>query len=326
MPIMLRRIFFIALLAFVALAGAAALAQDNYPAKPVRIVIPYTAGSSLDSRGRVIAHALSERLGQQVIVDNRPGAGGSIGTALVAKSPADGLTLLLTNNSYALNPYVYKDAGYDPLKDLVPIAHGYTAAMVLVVHPSAAVKTVRELAAFGKAKPEEISYASSGNGSVPHLCAEIFNQLAGIKALHVPFKGDAQALSDVLAGRLTFIFSGIVAAQPHVKAGKLRALAVTTPKRIDSMPDVPTMAEAGYPTYNLPVWAGFFAPAGTPKSILDKLNKEIGAALVAPAVKANMDATGATAIGGNSADFSALVRKEVERYAKLAKEIGLTIE
>ncbi len=313
------------LLSALALIGAPARSQD-LPNRPIRVVVPFIAGSSLDARTRVIAAALAERLKQQVIVDNKPGAGGSIGTAAVAQAPADGLTLLFTNNSYAINPHVYKNAGYDPLKSFVPLSQGYLSALVVVINADIKASTLKELVALVKAQPEAFSYGSSGPGSLPHFAAELFFHLAGIRPLHVPFKGDAQTLTEVLAGRVSMTFSGLLAALPHVKSGKLRALAVTSRERVAAMEGVPTIPEAGYPAYNDPIWTGFFAPAATPKAVVDKLNREIVAVLGTANMKAQMDVTGAQPAGNSVAEFTAFVRSEVERYATLVKTIGLTIE
>ena len=298
----------------------------DYPSKPIRIIVPYTAGSTLDARARVIANALGERLKQRPVVENKPGAGGAMGTAHVANSPPDGLTILFTNNSHAINPHVYRDPGYDAIKDFTPITQAYFAAMVLVVHPSIKAVSVKELAALAKARPGELTYASSGTGGVPHLGGELFKRTAGIDLLHIPYKGDAQALTDVLAGRVSMIFSGVSAAIGHVKAGKLRALGVTTRRRVAALSEVATVAESGYPSYEVLAWTGFFAPTGTPKAIVARLNREIVASLASAPVKAHMDATGAEIVGSSAAEFAAFVQKEVERYGKLVKEMGLVVE
>jgi tripartite-type tricarboxylate transporter receptor subunit TctC len=313
-------------LACVLALACAPVRSQELANRPIRVVVPFIAGSSLDSRMRVIAAALSERLKQQVIVDNKPGAGGSIGAALVAQAPADGLTLLFTNNSYAINPHVYQNAGYDPLKSFAPITQGYVSALVVVINADSKAQTLKELVALVKATPDAFSYGSSGPGSLPHFAAELFFHLAGIKPLHVPFKGDAQSLTEVLAGRVSMNFSGILAAQPHIQSGKLRALAVTSQQRVPALKGVPTIPEAGWPAYNDPIWAGFFAPAATPKPIVEKLNRAIVAALGSANVKAHMEATGAQSAGNTPAEFSLFVQKEVARYASLVKTIGLTVE
>lgn len=309
-----------------ALAGGSALPLIGQDAKPLRIVVPILAGASLDTRARVIASALGERLGAQPIVENKPGAGGTIGTQFVAKAPPDGSVVLFTNSSYCINPHIYRAPGYDANKDFVPVSQAYDTAVVLVVHADVKVDSVKQLVALAKVNPDAVSYASSGVGSVPHLAMEWFNELAGIQPLHVPFKGDAQALTDLVGGRVQMMVSGIPAALPHIRSGKLRALAVSTRRRVAALPEVPTVGESGYPDYDLSVWAGFFAPAGTPKPVLEKLTREIGLALTAPTVKKHMDETGAVAVGGSSADFAALVSREMLRYGRLAKKLALAVD
>jgi tripartite-type tricarboxylate transporter receptor subunit TctC len=306
------------LLPAVSLAGA-----DDLPSKPIRIIVPLSAGSSLDSRARVIAQALGKRLKQQPMVENRPGAGSAIGAAYVAKSAPDGSTLLFTNDSVVINPHVYRDAGYDVIKDFVPVTQAYTAAMVLVVNPGVKATTVKQLIGLARATPGGLTYGSSGNAGLPHLAMEVFARAAGIDVLHVAYKGDAQALNDILGGRIAAMISGIPAALPQVQAGKLRALAVTTRGRISVLPDVPTVAESGLPGYDVGAWTGFFAPAGTPPATVAALNTELVAALNSPEVKTHLDATGGTVVGNSPSQFAAFVQREFERYGKLVKEIGL---
>jgi len=305
--------------------GADAIAQD-LPNKPIRVIVPLVAGASLDARMRVIAADLTERLKRQVIVENKPGAGGSLGAAFVAQAAADGATLLFTNNSYVINPYVYKNAGYDPAKSLVPVNRGYLSSLVFVVTPDIKVGSLKELVALAKTQPDLLNYGSSGLGSLPHFACEYFFKMAGIKPLHIPFKGDAQVLTEVVAGRISMAFSGIFAAQPHIKSGRLRALAVTSPQRISALENVPTMREAGFPAYSDTIWTGFFAPAATPKAIVDKLNREITATLNQNDVKARMEATGADVAPMTVAEFTAFVQSEVARYAKLVKDVGLKLD
>ena len=292
----------------------------------IRILVPVTAGSSLDARARVIAEAIGQRLKQRVIVDNRPGAGGTIGALAVARSKPDGSTLLFTNNSHVISPHIYPSAGYDPIKDFAPVTQAYVSGMVLVAHPSLQVASLKELVALARGPSQPPSYASSGNGSLPHLATELFKQIAGIDMLHVPYRGDGQALADVLAGRVPVMMSGYVVAFPHIKAGKLRALAVTSRQRAAILPEVPTIVEAGYPAYALDTWTGFFVPAGTPAELVDKLNHEIAGALATPAVQAHFAATGAEATVTSPAEFAAFVRQEWENYGKLVRKLHLTVE
>lgn len=307
------------------LFGLDAGAQD-LPSKPVRVIVPFVAGSSIDARMRMMASVIGERIGQQIIVDNRPGAGGSMGTALVAQSPPDGTTWLFTNNSYAINPYVYKDAGQDGAKALVPLNRGYLTALVIVVNPALNVRTLKELAALGKPGGRGINFGSSGIGSLPHFAAELFFHLAGITPLHVPFKGDTQVITEIIGGRIDVAFSGIASAQGHIAAGKLRALAVTSPQRQETLPTVPSMPEAGFPGYNDPIWTGFFLPAGTPAKMVERLNREISAALANPGLRQRMAVTGAEAAPMPAAQFASFVRGELERYAVLVKRVGLQPE
>ncbi len=300
-------------------------AQD-LPEQTIRVIVPLTAGSSLDARARVIVDALGERLKRRVIVENRPGAGGTIGTGQVARAKADGSTLLFTNNSIVISAHVYREPGYDPIKDFAPVAPGYLSGMVLVAHPSLQVKTVAELVALARTRPDRLSYASSGTGGLPHLAMEVFARAAGIEMVHVAYRGDGQALTDLLAGRVPLMMSGYVVAVPHVQAGKLRALAVTSGERAEILANVPTVAEAGYKGYAVDAWTGFFAPAGTPVAVVERLNREIAAALASPAVQAHLVATGAQSSTSSPAQFARFVKAEWERYGKLVRELDLHAE
>jgi len=301
------------------------LRAEGLPSE-IRILVPVTAGSTLDARARVIADAIGQRLKQRVIVENRPGAGGIIGALAVARSKPDGSTLLFTNNSHVISPHIYPNAGYDPIRDFAPVAQAYVSGMVLVAHPSLEVASVSELVALARNESKALSYASSGTGGLPHLAAELFKQVAGIELLHVPYRGDGQALNDVLAGRVPVMMSGYIVVLPHVRAGKLRALAVTSNQRTGILPEVPTILESGYPAYKLDTWTGFFAPAGTPAGLIDKLNREIAAALATPAVQAQFAATGAEAAVTSPAEFAAFVRQEWEIYGRLVRKLRLTPE
>ena len=292
----------------------------------IHILVPVTAGSSLDARARVIADAIGQRLKRRVIVENRPGAGGTIGTLAVARSKPDGSTLLFTNNSHVVSPHVYANPGYDPIRDFAPVAEAYVSGMVLVAHPSLQVASLKELVALARGQSQPLSYASSGTGGLPHLAMELFKQAAGVDLLHVPYRGDGQALPDVLAGRVPLMMSGYVVAMPHINAGKLRALAVTSPRRAEILPEVPTIAESGYPTYVLDTWAGFFAPAGTPAEVVNKLNREIAAALTTPAMRTQLSETGAEATVTTPAEFAALLQKEWEAYGMLVRKLHLKPE
>jgi tripartite-type tricarboxylate transporter receptor subunit TctC len=292
----------------------------------IRIIVPLAAGSSLDARARVIAEALGRRLNQRVIVENRPGAGSTVGTAVVARAKADGSTLLFNNSSHVFSSRLYANAGYDPVADFTPVARGYDAGMVLVAHPSLNVTSVKEVVALAKKSQNKLSYGSSGVGSLPHFAMALFERAAGISMVHVPYHADAQALTDLLGGQAPLLMSGYVAALPHVKAGKLRALAVTTPRRTPILSDVPTMAEAGYPDYSVIAWTGFWAPARTPSVMVERLNRELIAAIATPLVMENFAATGAEPNPQTPAAFAAFVKQEAERYARLVREMGLKAE
>jgi len=313
------------LTAVVLLASGWSCGQD-LPDQPIRVVVPYSAGSSLDARARVIAEAVGQRVKRRLIIENRTGAGGTIGTLYVARSRPDGTTLLFTNNSHIISPHVYGNAGYDPIADLAPVARAYDTGLVLVAHRSLGVSSVKELVALAKTAPTAPAYASSGSGGLPHIAMELFMRAAGIELLHVPYRGDAQGLTDVLAGRVSVMISGYPAAQPHVRAGTLRALAVTSTQRAEIFPGVPTLAEAGYASATLDVWTGFFAPAGTPKSLIDHLNREIAVALTLPSLQAHFAATGAQAAAGSPEAFAALVKQEWAHYGRLVRELRLKAE
>jgi tripartite-type tricarboxylate transporter receptor subunit TctC len=305
--------------------AATSLPAENLPSE-IRILVPVTAGSSLDARARVIAEAIGQRLRQRVIVENRPGAGGTICALAVARAKPDGSTLLFTNNSHVVSPHIYTSAGYDPIKDFVPVAQAYVSGMVLVAHPDLQVVSIKELVTLARSQPQPPGYASSGTGGLPHLATELFKQVAGIELLHVPYRGDGQALTDVLAGRVPLMMSGYVVVLPHIRAGKLRALAVTSRQRTAILPEVPTIVESGYPTYVLDTWAGFFAPAGTSAELIDKLNREVAAALVTRTVQTHLAATGAEAAVTSPAGFAAFVRQEWETYGNLVRKLQLTPE
>jgi tripartite-type tricarboxylate transporter receptor subunit TctC len=302
---------------------AAALGADPPFDRQLRIVVPLAAGSSIDARARIIAHALGERIGTQPMVDNRPGAGGTLGSAYVAKGSSDGATVLFTNDSIVINPHVYRDPGYDALNDLAPLTQAYVSAMVLVTYPGVKAPSVKELIALAQRQPDAMSYGSSGNGGLPHLAMEAFQRASAIRFTHVPYKGDAQALTDVIAGRVQVMVSGIPAALPHIKSGSLRALAVTTARRIRALPDVPTMAEAGVTGYQMYAWTGFFAPAKTPAATRERLARELAAAMQSSEVKANLEATGGEVFTSSPTVFAQFVRAEYERYGKLVKTLGL---
>src|SRR6266446_2051652 len=298
------------------LAYLAALGQD-YPSKPIRLIVAFAAGGGNDSVARLVGKSLSDSLGQQVVIDNRPGAGGVLGAELAAKSAPDGYTLFLGGvGSHAINPNLHERLPYDPVKDFAPVA-------LLASVPAG---SIREFIAFARSKPGELNYASNGNGSSSHLAAVMFEAMADAAMVHVPYKGLSPALADLLSGRVQLMFSSVVAILPHIKAGKLRGLAVTGGKRSSSMPELPTLAESGLPGYEASSWYGVLAPAGTPREIIARLNAETVRALDRPEVKNNLLAEGAEPIGGTPEQFAAHIKSEKERLGKLIRDAKIRLE
>jgi tripartite-type tricarboxylate transporter receptor subunit TctC len=321
----------LALLATVAAAVAApfAFAQStaNYPAKPVRLVVPFPAGGTTDILARAVAQKLSEAWGQQVIVDNRPGAGGNIGSDLVAKSKPDGYTLLMgTVGTHAINPSLYKNMPYDHVKDFAPVILVAGVPNVLVVNPSLPVHSVPELIAYAKANPGKLNFASSGNGTSIHLSGELFKAMTGVEMTHVPYKGSAPALTDLIGGQVQLMFDNLPSSLPFIKAGKLRALAVTSGARAAALPDLPTLAESGLPGFEASSWFGVLAPAGTPRDIVAKLNGAIAGWLASPEAKEKLLAQGAIAAGGAPEDFARHIGAETSKWAKVVKASGAHID
>jgi tripartite-type tricarboxylate transporter receptor subunit TctC len=304
---------------------ASAAGADELP-EQIRIIVPLAAGASLDARARIIADALGGRLGRRVMVENRPGAGGTLGAQYVAKAKPDGSVLLFNNNSHVVNTHIYRQPGYDPIRDFVPVTQAYASGMVLVAHASLGVHSVRELVSFAQSRSTPLIYASSGTGGLPHLAMEMFKRTAGIDLLHVPYRGDGQALSDLLTGRVSLMMSGYPVVQPHIRSGTLRALAVSSAERAEIFPGVPTVAEAGYRAYRLDAWVGFFAPADTPTAVVEHLSREIAAAVTTPSVRTRLAETGALATVVSPAEFAEFVKQEWERYGALVRELGLEVE
>ena len=304
---------------------AVAAAAQSYPARPVRIVIPFSPGGTTDTPGRILAQGLSEALGQQFFVDNRPGAGGTIGTEYVAKSKPDGHTLLLNGTPHVISANLYKNLPYHVLDDFTPIAQVAAGPYVLVVHPSLGVDSVRELIARAKAQPGKIDFASSGNGSAQHLVGALFTTMAGIELTHVPYKGSGPATADLIAGVVKVGFPGTPIAIPHVRAGRLKALGVTTAARSSQMPDVPTIAEAGVPGFEAIVWVGVFAPAGTPRDVVARINGEVVRLLRSPEVQASFAAAGVEPVPKSPEEFGAYVRSEFEKWRRVVQESGARV-
>jgi len=321
-----RLLSVVAAVAVVALA-APALAQP-YPSKPIRFVVPFPPGGPLDIMGRAIAQKLAEAWGQPVVVDNRPGAGGGIGAELVAKSPGDGYTLLMgAVSTHAINPSLYAKVPYDPQKDFVPVALVAQVPNILVVNPSLPVHSVKELIDYARAKPGALSFGSGSTGSTGHLAGELFKTMAGVDMVHIPYKGGAPAMQDLLAGQTQLMFDNLANALPQVKAGKLRALAVTTMKRAPAVPDLPTVAESGLPGFDLTTWFGVFVPAGTPPETVAKLNAEIVKALGSKDLVDRLAGMGAVPPENNTPEsFAAFVRAEAAKYAQVVKSSGARVD
>jgi tripartite-type tricarboxylate transporter receptor subunit TctC len=303
-----------------ALAGGFAKAQ-TYPAKSIRIVVPYPAGGGTDITARPIAARLSEKWGVSVVIDNRGGATGMIGAELVAKAPGDGYTLLLSAASeVALNVALFPKMAYDPVKDLQPITLATVTPAIFVVHPSLPVKTVKEFVALARARPGQIAYASVGTGSPQHFAGELLRLLAKVDITHIPFKGAAPALTDVLGGHVPSGFIALLPAIPHVKAGRLVPLAVSSKKRAGALPEVPAMSEVGYPDFDISQWFAAWAPAGTPKDIVDRLNAEMVAIIRSPDYQKRMTEQGTDAVGGTASELGAFQRAEIEKYRRIARD------
>lgn len=312
------------------LAGAllaASTQAQQYPSRPIRAVVPLAPGGGTDTVGRLVFAKLSELLGQQIVVDNRGGGGGVIGTDLVAKATADGYTLLMGSiTTNAVNPVLYKKLPYDHIRDFAPISMVGTVPNVLVVHSSVPAKSVKEFIAYAKANPGKISYGSAGIGSAPHLSMELIKSMGGINMVHVPYKGSGPALADVLGGQLQALCSSLAGLLPHIKAGRVRALGVTTTTRNPQLPDVPTIAEAGIPGYEVVIWYALFAPARTPPAILARLNAETVKALNSEDLKQRLILQGLDVGSSTQDQLMAFVKSETTKWAKVAKDSGAQLE
>lgn len=301
--------------------------QDRYPSKPIRLVVPFPAGGSTDIIGRLVAQKLSERLGQQVVVDNRGGAGGTIGTDNAAKSPADGYTLLLsTTSTLAVAPSAYSKLAYDPVRDFAPVALVAITPYLLVVNTDVKAKTLAEFVALAKSQPGKLNYASAGNGTTTHLAMEMLKDAAGIDVVHVPFKGNAPAELAVLGGEVQSLFGSMPAILQQTKAGKLRPLAVGSSGRSPALPDVPTAAESGFPGFEATLWLGLSAPAGTPKAILDRLESEVRAIVAMPDFRDGLARNGADPLSSTSAEFAKVIGDDLVRYGKAVKAANIRLD
>jgi tripartite-type tricarboxylate transporter receptor subunit TctC len=301
-------------------------AGQGYPNKPVHIIVPFTAGSATDILARTFGQKLSEMWGQPVVVENHPGAGGTIGAGIVAKAPPDGYMLLVHSAAHAYNPSIYPSLPFDTAKDFIEVVPLAGQPNVLVVAPSLGVKSVAELIALAKQKPGQLNVGSAGTGSGTHINAEKFKLAAGIDVVHIPYKGTPEALVDTMAGRVTYFFSPISAALPHIREGKLVALAVTTAKRSSALPNVPTIAEAGLPGFDYNLWIGVFAPAGTPPDVVDKINKDVNRALVSADVKERLANLGAEPMVMTPAEFKKFVQTEIDESGKVIKAAGIKVQ
>ena len=312
----------VAIIAMLACCAGIAAAQ-TYPNRAIRLVVPSSPGGGTDIVGRIVAQKLSEQIGQQVVVENRAGAGTIIGNEVVAKAAPDGYTLLMGLSTLAINPSMYAKLPYDAMRDFAPVSQAVTVPNILTLHPSVPAKTVRELIALAKAKPGSITFGSAGLGTNPHLSGELFKSLAKIDMVHVPFKGSGQSVISLLAGEIAANFPSVPTAIPYIKAGRLRGLGVTTAKRTPALPEVPSIAEAGLPGYEATQWFGVLAPAGTPRAIIDRLHQELSRAVRSPDVKERLTSEGADIVAGTPEEFAAYIKSETDKWTKVIKSAGI---
>ena len=310
-----------------ALSASTAAAQAAYPAKPIRLVVPFATGGVTDTSGRLIAEQLSKRLGQQVIVDNKPGASGNIGTQMVASAEPDGYTLLLGfDGTMVINPHVFPKVGFDTAKDFAPIGKIGDAILILVSHPGVPAKTLPQVIALSKTQSGGLSYGTSGTGGTPHIAGELLKQRTGANLTHIPYKGGGQAMIDVMGGSIPLVYTAVASAIQHVKSGKVHAVAVSSAQRAPSMPDVPTFIEAGVADFDINSWVGVLAPAKTPRAIVDKLNTELNAVLNDPAVRERLNTLGITASPGGPEKFGRDMARDLSRYAAVVKAANIKAE
>jgi tripartite-type tricarboxylate transporter receptor subunit TctC len=303
--------------------GGAALAQ-NYPERPIRFIVPLAPGGSVDIAARTLAAELTASLGQQVVVDNRSGGGGNIGAELAARAAPDGYTMVMGSSSnFGVNPSLYRKLPFDPVRDFEPVSLVSLAPNTLVVHPALPARSVKELVALAKAKPGTLNFASSGTGGSPHLAGELFKLVTEIDIAHIPYKGTGQALGDLIAGQVQMSFGTVLALLPHIKAGKLRSLAVTVKKRVPALPDVPTMAESGYPAVETTAWNGVLFPAKTPKTVVKRMNADMVRILSTPEVRERFVTQGAEAVPTTPAEFGQFIRHEIDKWGKVVRAAGL---
>ena len=312
--------------ALLALGRAAGLSAQSYPERPVRLIIPLSAGGSADIMARHLAQKLGERLGQQLVIDNRPGAGSIIGTEIAARAPRDGYTLLLAGSSFASAPALHRKLPYDPLKDFAPITMPATAPGLLVVHPALPVRTVNDLIGLARAKPGEINYGSPGNGTAPHFAGALFNMMARIDMVHVPYKGASPAITGLMGGQVQVSFASMPSAITQARQGRLRAVAVTGAKRSAALPELPTVAESGMPGFESGSWQGLFAPAGTPAAIIGRLHREVASVVHLPEIVAQLARDGSEPVGNTPEAFSKYLAGELAKWARVAKDARMHVE
>lgn len=318
---------FIPAIAVAALASTPAFPQGsaNYPSKPIRVIVPFAPGGGLDISTRLIGQKLTEKWGQNIVVDSRPGAATIVGTEIASKAVPDGYTLLMITTTFAINPGLYAKLPYNPARDFAPVTQLTSQPNVIVVTPSFPARTVKDLIALAKAKPGELTFATPGAGSAPHLSAEMFERAAGISMIHVPYKGIPPAVTDVIGGRVTMLFTTTISAAPHIKSGKLRAVALTSAKRQASMPDVPTIGET-LPGFRAEAFQGMVAPAGVPKAIVEKLAAEVARIVRLPEISQRFQLDGAEAVGSTPKEFTAFLKAEMQKWSKVIKDAGIKPE
>ncbi|QRF61701.1 tripartite tricarboxylate transporter substrate binding protein (plasmid) [Variovorax paradoxus] len=310
-----------------ALAMGPAGAQQDYPNKPIRLIVPFTPGGVTDTGARVVADKLGARLGQTVVVDNRPGASGNIGTQMVATAAPDGYTLLLGfDGTLVINPHVYAKVPFDTLKDFVPVSKIGDAVLIIVVHPSVPAKTLSELVAYSKTNPGGVSYGSAGTGSTPHLAGELLKARTGANFVHVPYKGGGQSMTDVVGGSLPMLYTAVAGAYPFVQKGQIRPIAVSSAQRLASLPEVPTVAESGVPGFESSSWIGILAPAKTPQPIVERLQRELHAVVQSPEVRERLASLGISALGNTPAEFGQQIRADLAKYDQIVKAAKIRVD
>src|SRR5713226_2079940 len=308
---------------FILIFSTVALAQESYPSRPLRFILPFPPGGGTDILGRLIAERMTARLGQPVVTENRGGAGGNVGAEAAARSAPDGYTIVLVAPSLAISTSLYSKLSYDPVKDFAPISLVATVPNVMVTHPSVPAGTLAEFIRLAKTKPGEMNFGSGGSGTSNHLAGELFNIVAGVKLVHVPYKGVNLAMNDVLSGQIHLVVIGVPAAAPHIKAGKLRALALVAPQRASALPEVPTVAEAGLPKFEVTTWYGILAPAGTPKTIVTRLNTELVKIMHAPELKERLAAMATDPATSTPEEFADYIKREIVKWGEVVRQAGL---